>query len=136
MSAPLRRRLTIALFATLATLAFPLAAGAQAGALDPSDRAYWQGQAAKMQSLVTQAALRQQAAEDAYSRMMSRRYPLGEAKAKIIEEREKAEKAVAQAVAEQQQFLEEARRAGVPHHWVEPESNVSEPWWRDSTATD
>jgi len=117
----LRRALRVAAAGAALALA---AAGAgpalaQPASLDAEARAYWIGKARQVHDRVAAAALREQAATDAYSRMLSRRYPAGEAKQAILDERERARKELAAAVEELDQLEEAARRAGVPQRWIE-----------------
>ena len=132
-----RRRRTALVLATLlgASLAPLLAAsparaqGAPA-ALSPDQRAYWRDTAAELRARVTAAAVREEAATAAYSRMLTRRYPAGQAKAAIIDERDVAARALAEARAEVRDFKQQARAAGVPDRWIDPEGQAP-PWWID-----
>jgi hypothetical protein len=108
------------------------AAQAQSGAASvaPDQRAYWRDTAAELRARVAAAAVREQAATAAYSRMLTRRYPAGEAKAAIIDERDAAAKDLAEARAEVREFKQQARAAGVPDRWIDPEGQAP-PWWID-----
>lgn len=120
------------LAALLAAPLLPAEAPAQAGpaAISPDQRAYWRDRAAQLRNRVAAAALREQAATAAYSRMLTRRYPAGDAKAAIIDERDLATREYADAVADVRAFKEDARRAGVPDQWIDPEGDAP-PWWVD-----
>ncbi len=83
-----------------------------------------------MRADVVSAMQRQQEATAAYSRMLSRDYPKGEAKAAIIKEREDAAKAVSDARAAVGEFKEQARRASVPDRWIDPDGDAPT-WWTD-----
>lgn len=93
-------------------------------------RAWWRDKAAELRARVAAAALREQAATAAYSRMLTRRYPAGEAKQEILDERDAATKAVAEARDEVREFKHEARAAGIPDRWIDPEGTPP-PWWVD-----
>ena len=107
-------------------------AASQAGpaSISPDQRAFWQNSAAQLRTRVATAALRQEAATAAYSRMLTRRYPAGDAKLAIIDEREAATKGFADAVSEVREFKELARRASVPDSWIDPDGDAP-PWWVD-----
>ncbi len=124
-----------ALALAVALLAPALAALAQsAPAAIPTDqRAYWRDQAAKLRTQVAAAALREQAATAAYSRMLTRRYPAGDAKLAIIEERDQATQAYADAITELRDFTERARAAGVPDKWIDPDGTPPA-WWIDPAS--
>jgi len=104
--------------------------GAGPAAVNPDQRAYWRDKAAEIRARVASAAIREQAATDAYSRMLTRRYPAGDAKQAIIDERDLAIKELADARKELKQFKEEARRAAVPDSWIDPEG-APPAWWVD-----
>lgn len=120
------------LLATSCVAGAPAEAPAQAGpaSLSPDQRAFWRDRATKLRTRVAAAALREQAATAAYSRMLTRRYPAGDAKLAIIEERDEATKEYATAVSNVREFKEEARRAGVPDSWIDPDGDAP-PWWSD-----
>lgn len=99
-------------------------------AISPDQRAFWSNSAAQLRTRVAAAALREEAATAAYSRMLTRRYPAGDAKLAIIEDRDAAQKEYADAVAEVREFKELARRAGVPDSWIDPDGDAP-PWWVD-----
>jgi len=65
----------------------------------------------------------EQRADDAaaaVTRMLTRHYPTGEAKAKLLKEREEARAALAQARQDYPQLLDDARSSGVPQSVLEP----------------
>jgi len=105
-------------------------AGSGPAAVNPDQRAYWRDKAAEIRARVASAAIREQTATDAYSRMLTRRYPAGDAKQAIIDERDLAIKDLADARKELKQFKDEARRAGIPDSWIDPEGTPP-PWWVD-----
>jgi hypothetical protein len=106
-------------------------AGAQgAASISPDPSAFWRSKAAELRARFAAAAVREQAATAAYSRMLTRRYPAGEAKLAILDEREAAAKALADARTELREFKEEARATGVPDRWIDPEGTPP-PWWID-----
>lgn len=105
-------------------------ADAGPAAISPNERASWSARATRLRARAAAAALRQEAATAAYSRMLTRRYPAGDAKLAIVEERELAAEDYADALAEVREFKEQARRAGVPDSWIDPEGDPP-PWWVD-----
>ncbi len=108
------------------------AAHAQSGAasLTPEQRNWWRSKAAELRARVAASALREQAASAAYSRMLTRRYPAGDAKLAIIDERDAATKELAEAIGEVREFKEQARAEGIPHHWIDPDGEAPA-WWVD-----
>jgi hypothetical protein len=62
--------------------------------------------------------------------MLTRRYPAGDAKVAIIDERDLATQDLATAKDEVRQFKQEARAAHVPDTWIDPEGTPP-PWWVD-----
>jgi hypothetical protein len=132
-----RRSLTaLALLALAASagLAAPEALAQESpAAIAEEQQTFWREKAAQVRADVVSAMQRQQEATAAYSRMLSRDYPKGEAKAVIIKEREDAAKAVTEARAAVGQFKEEARRASVPDRWIDPEGEAPA-WWTDPDA--
>lgn len=108
---------------------------AQAGAasLTPEQRDWWRDKAAQLRARTAAAALREQAASAAYSRMLTRRYPAGDAKLAIIDERDAATKELAEAIGEVRDFKEQARAEGIPHHWIDPDGEQPQ-WWVDPAS--
>lgn len=96
----------------------------------PDARVWWRDKAAELRARVAAAALREQAATAAYSRMLTRRYPAGEAKQAILDERDAATKDLAGARLDVREFKQAAREAGVPDRWIDPEGPAP-PWWVD-----
>ena len=83
-------------------------------------RAQWEQRAQLAQARVSAAELRVERAEAAYTSMMTRNYPRGEAKEAILDERGKAQTELAAAQRELGELPNEARAADVPPAWVEP----------------
>ncbi len=83
-------------------------------------RAEWEQRAQLAQARVAAAQARVAQAEAAYTSMMTRNYPRGDAKQAIIEERSKAQAELADAQRELADLPSEARAADVPPAWVEP----------------
>jgi len=129
-----RRLAALALAAWLMPGALLLAhtGNAQPGpaSVSPDQRAWWRNKAAELRARVAAAAVREQAATAAYSRMLTRRYPAGEAKLAILEERDAAAKALADARVEVRDFKEQARSSSIPARWIDPEGTPP-PWWID-----
>jgi len=129
-----RRLAALALAAWLMPGALLLAhtGKAQSGpaSVSPDQQAWWRDKAAELRARVVAAIVREQAATDAYSRMLTRRYPAGEAKLAILEERDAATKALADARVEVRDFKEQARVSSIPDRWIDPEGTPP-PWWID-----
>jgi hypothetical protein len=129
-----RRLAALALAAWLLPGALLLAHSvyAQSGpaSVSPDQRTWWRDKAAELRARVAAAAVREQAATAAYSRMLTRRYPAGDAKLAIIDERDAAAKALAEARAEVREFKEQAHATSVPDRWIDPEGTPP-PWWVD-----
>lgn len=120
MRHPVRRRVRVALLAALLAgpaLASPAASEARTPA-DAADLEDWRERIADARADVGRAHQRRDAAESAVDRMRHRRYPRGEAREALFEEREAARQAVAEAERALEETLEEARRAGVPPGWL------------------
>jgi hypothetical protein len=66
-------------------------------------------------------------AEAAVTRMLTRHYPTGEAKAKLLKERDDARAALAQARQDYPQLLDDARSSGVPQSVLEPYESAAPP---------
>jgi hypothetical protein len=123
--------LVLAVFLALASGSLtPAHSESGPAAVNPDQRAYWRDKAVELRSRVAAAAIREQAATAAYSRMLTRRYPAGDAKLAIIDERDDAAKELADARAEVKTFKQDARSAGVPDSWIDPEGTPP-PWWVD-----
>jgi hypothetical protein len=133
-SSPLRlafAALALAAAATSALVVAPVAHSDEGpAAINPDQRTYWRNTAAELRARVAAAAIREQAATAAYSRMLTRRYPAGDAKLAIIDERDTALRDLAEARAEVKTFKEQARAAGVPDRWIDPDGTPP-PWWVD-----
>lgn len=129
-----RRLAALALAAWLMPCALLLAhtGNAQSGAasVSPDQRAWWRDKAAELRARVAAAAVREQTATAAYSRMLSSRYPAGDAKRAILDERDAAAKALADARVEVREFKEQARSSDIPAAWIDP-AGTSPPWWID-----
>lgn len=100
------------------------------GAIDPDQKAYWRDRAATLRAKVAAAIVREEAATAAYTRMLTRRYPAGEAKAAIIDERDLATQDVALAKDDLRQFKQQASEARVPDAWIDPDGTPPA-WWVD-----
>ena len=90
--------------------------GASAATGESSDRE-WQGWRVRQNEAVREvdaARLRYQAAIDAYKRARHRRRPRGEKKSELIAAREAARVEMLEVERRLAEFLEQARRAGVP----------------------
>jgi len=83
-------------------------------------RAQWEQKAQLARARVTAAQLRVERAEAAYTSMMTRNYPRGDAKEEILVERSKAQAELAAAQGELANLPDEARAADVPPAWLEP----------------
>jgi hypothetical protein len=108
----------------------PARADSGAAAISPDQRAYWRDKAAELRSRMAAAGVREAAATAAYSRMLTRRYPAGEAKLAIIDERDAALKELGETQVELREFKRQAREAGVPDQWIDPEGTPPS-WWID-----
>jgi hypothetical protein len=74
---------------------------------------------------VEAARARQEAAEVSYKRMRHRNRIRGDEKAQVLAEREAAKQALAQAERDLEEFLDRARRNGVPPGWVRNNPQLS-----------
>jgi hypothetical protein len=127
--APRVLALAAALAATPLLVPAPVAhAQADPAAINPDQKAYWRDRAATLRARVASALVREEAATAAYSRMLTRRYPAGDAKVAIIDERDLAAQELASAKDDLRQFKQQAREASVPDHWIDPEGTPP-PWW-------
>jgi len=88
---------------------------------DDADLAGWKQRLEQAEADLVRAREQAAAAHAAYVGMRHDRSMRGEEKAKIIDERAKAEHATADAQARLGALREEARRAGVPPAWVLPD---------------
>lgn len=115
--------------AGVAILVGLLAIWGSAFASDDVQRATIQEHHAERVRAVEEARARQESAEVAYKRMRHRRNDRGETKAAILAEREAANEALAQAERDLEQFLDQARRAGIPPGWLRnnPQLNQTAP---------
>lgn len=113
-----------------AAVAEPAGAPSPPAATNPDARLWWQNRAAQLRARVVAADLREQTATAAYSRMLTRRYPAGEAKQAILDEREAATKALAEAHAAVREFKRDARASEIPDRWIDPDGTPP-PWWVD-----
>lgn len=114
------------------TLLLAYTGNAQSGpaSVSPDQQAWWRDKAAQLRARVAAAALNEQAATAAYSRMLTSRYPTGEAKRAILEERDAAAKALADARVEVRDFKEQARASSIPDRWIDPQGTPPS-WWID-----
>jgi hypothetical protein len=129
-----RRLAALALAAWLMPGALLLAhtgnAQSDPASVSPDQQTWWRDKAAELRGRMVAAAANEQAATAAYSRMLTSRYPTGEAKRAILEERDAATKALADARVEIRDFKEQARVSSIPDRWIDPEGTPP-PWWID-----
>ncbi len=120
MGRSLRCLLAVALF-------LPAALGAADPLPDPDAGAaeweLWQQSLREARGAVAEARSRQQAAEIAYTRMRHHNRGRGAAKEAILVEREEARRELAEAGQRLEELAEQARRAGVPPGWLEPDED-------------
>jgi hypothetical protein len=92
----------------------------------PTDRETWVDAIRDAREELAAARGRYEEARKAYSRMRQRRKARGARKAELVQERDQAAAALAEAERGLEQLLLSARRAGVPPGWIrqamEPES--------------
>jgi hypothetical protein len=79
----------------------------------------WRERLAEARDEVESARKRAAAADEAVAHMRHRRRPRGEAREKLLDEREAARAALAEAERALEETLEAARRDGVPPGWLE-----------------
>ena len=96
----------------------------------PTDRATWVEAIRNAQEDLAAARGRYEETRKAYNKMKHHRHARGARKATLIQERDEAAAALAEAERGLEQLLESARRAGVPPGWVrqatEPESDPAD----------
>lgn len=90
---------------------------------DAGDQEAWQQEMRDARQALAEARERHEAAEVAYKRMRHHSRGRGEVKAAILAEREEAARALAEAERRLEELPEEARRAGVPPGWLEPDAD-------------
>lgn len=99
----------------------PVPAPKQAAHVDPAAQwADWVRRLDDGSQRLGEARARADQAEAAVTLMLARHYPAGEAKAKLLKEREEARADLARAQQEYPELLDEARRDGVPESVLEP----------------
>ena len=84
----------------------------------PDDREAWVRRIRAAYEGVEDAKLREDEAAIGYGKARHKRKTRGEAKRKVLEERQESRGAVAEAEAELERVLAEARKAGVPPGWI------------------
>jgi hypothetical protein len=92
----------------------------------PTDRETWVQAIRDSRENLAAARTRYEQSREAYSKMKRHRKARGEAREALVQEREEAAAALADAERNLEQLLESARRAGVPPGWIreamEPQS--------------
>jgi len=84
----------------------------------PADREAWVQSIRNAREDLASARARYEGARKAYSKMKHHRRARGDRKEALVQERDEAAEALAQAERRLEQLLESARRAGVPPGWV------------------
>jgi hypothetical protein len=96
----------------------------------PTDRATWVEAIRDARQVLAAARARYEEARKAYSRMKQRRKARGARREALVQERDAAATALAEAERGLEQLLQSARRAGVPPGWIrqamEPESEPAD----------
>lgn len=81
---------------------------------DAREQSAWRQRILEARLAVEKARARVAEAEVAYTQMRTRKYPRGEAKAELLQEREDAKQALAQAQRDLEELEDDARHAGLP----------------------
>ena len=96
----------------------------------PTDRETWVQAIRDAQEDLATARWRYEEARKSYSKMRQRRKARGARKQDLVQERDEAAAALAEAERDMEQLLVSARRAGVPPGWIrqamEPESDPAD----------
>jgi multidrug resistance efflux pump len=128
----MKRLVLVLLFAALSWTA-PAAAGipsTQTQVATPADRTTWVEEIRDAREDLAAARARYEEARKAYSKMKQRRKARGAKKEALVQERDEAAAALAEAERDLEQLLQSARRAGVPPGWIreamEPETDPAD----------
>jgi hypothetical protein len=100
---------------------------AQTPAARPSDKEAWVARLREGRAAVSAALQRNEQADRDYKEMRHRNRARGEAKQKILEEREQAAAALEAAEQQMDELLETARRSGVPPGWIREAMDDDDP---------